>query len=513
MIAPRSRGWLARVLFGLVGSCQVVWAQPNDAIPKAGRHYNVLFIVVDDYDASITSVANPNAPVKTPNMERIAQRSVWFANAYNAAPACCPSRTALLTGVEPSRSGVYLNTQPYRRSATFISKVDTLPRHFLRNGYLTGAYGKFVHNRFIEDDISDYTPGYYKMFDRDVINTEAMLEKAAIPGTRVKGVPAIKGFGMLPDDWDRQDTRKIQQDTEQANRTIEFLRQQHTGPFLLACGFWRPHSLWFVPQRYYDMHPLSSINLPPGYREDDLDDVPPSGLAMAVGRKEHAVIASKGLWKPALQAYYAAVSYVDEQIGRVLDALESSPYNDSTILIFFGDNGYHLGEKDHWTKYALWEQTCRVPLAISVPGISAHHIQAPVGLIDLYPTLINLCGLTGPQTHELDGVDLGPLLRGEISSRGRAVLSTYGRANHSITDGRFRYIRYRNGDEELYDHREDPFEWRNLASDRRFRPKVEEMTRVLPKYDAPDIAAEADDGEETGKAAANPTRKGKTGAK
>jgi hypothetical protein len=177
----------AGMLLGLLASGLAAWAQPAAAASPEGKRYNVLFIVIDDYNANLTSVENRASPVKTPNMERIARRSAWFSNAYNAAPACGPSRTALLTGVEPWRSGVYFNTQPYRRSGTFIAKVDTLSRHFLRNGYLTGAYGKFVHNRFIEDDMSDYTPGYYKMFDRDVINTEAKLEKAAIPETRVKG--------------------------------------------------------------------------------------------------------------------------------------------------------------------------------------------------------------------------------------------------------------------------------------------------------------------------------------
>lgn len=506
--SPRTR--FTPWLFSLLACILAAGAQPADAASPQGKRYNVLFIVIDDYHASLTSVENPASPVKTPNMDRIARRSAWFSNAYNAAPACGPSRTALLTGIEPWRSGVYLNTQPYRRSGTFIAKVDTLSRHFLRNGYLTGAYGKFVHNRFIEDDISDYTPGYYKMFDRDVINTEAMLEKASIPQTRVKGVPAIKGFGVLPDDWDRQDPMKHQQDTEQANRTIAFLQQSHDRPFLIACGFWRPHSLWFVPQRYYDLHPLASIALPAGYHEDDLADIPQAGRAMAVGRKEHAGITGRGLWKRALQAYYAAVSYVDEQIGRVLDALERSPYNDSTIVIFFGDNGYHLGEKDHWTKYALWEQTCRVPLAISVPGTPARKVQSPVGLIDVYPTLVGLCDLAPPETHQLDGVDLGPLIRGQRSDRGRPVLSTHGRGNHSITDGRFRYIRYRNGEEELYDRREDPYEWRNLASDSRFKPALKELAKALPASDAADIPGDADDGEEPGSAKAAQAGKRKT---
>jgi arylsulfatase A-like enzyme len=158
------------------------------------------------------------------------------------------------------------------------------------------------------------------------------------------------------------------------------------------------------------------------------------------------------------------MAYIDEQIGRVLDALESSPHKDNTILIFLSDNGMHLGEKDHWLKYALWEQSCQVFLSVSVPGYPNQKIESPVGLIDLYPTLIDLCGLTTPTTHTLDGIDLVPLLAGTSSQRGQPVLQTYGRGNHAIRDDRYRYIRYRNGDEELYDHQSDPYEWTNIAT-------------------------------------------------
>jgi arylsulfatase A-like enzyme len=181
------------------------------------------------------------------------------------------------------------------------------------------------------------------------------------------------------------------------------------------------------------------------------------------------------------------VSYVDEQIGRVLDALEASPHARNTILVFASDNGYNGGEKNMWAKYALWEQTSRVVFAISGPNLPRQICPTPVSLIDIYPTLVALCRLPLPASHGLDGVDLGPILKGERQDRGRAVLSTYGVGNHSITDGRYRYIRYRNGDEELYDHATDRYEWTNLAGNAKFVDTKARLARLLPVADAPEI--------------------------
>lgn len=475
--------WLAPVAIVLLHSW---WQVAAAAEPK---RYNVLMIIIDDYDAALSSVFNPGSLVKTPNMERIARRGTWFSSAYNPAPACCPSRTALLTGIEPSRSGVYFNNQAYRRSKTFISQVETLPKRFKTSGYLTAGYGKVTHNRFIADDAGDYTDGYYKMFGdpRDVLYTEGMLEKHVIPGTLIK-VPtsALGRIGMLPDDWDRDDPRKMQQDTQQAARAVALLSAKHDQPFFLACGFWRPHSSWIVPKRFFDLYPKDSLPIPQGYLAGDLDDVPPPGKWLATGRGEHQKIVAASLWNDCLQAYYASISYVDELVGRVLDALDRSEHRENTIVVFFGDNGYHVGEKEHWTKYALWEKTCRVPLAILVPGASPRICDSPVSLVDLYPTLIRLCGLASP-LHALDGVDLAPIVEGTTASRGRPVVATYGRQNHSIRDETHRYIRYRNGDEELYDLRSDAHEWKNLAA----HPKHEEhkirLRRWLPKENADDI--------------------------
>jgi arylsulfatase A-like enzyme len=194
-----------------------------------------------------------------------------------------------------------------------------------------------------------------------------------------------------------------------------------------------------------------------------------------------------GLWKKALQAKYASTTYVDDQIGRVLDALEAGPHNDNTIIVFAADNGWHTGEKNHWSKFYLSELASRVVFAISVPGMKPQVSMTPVGLIDIYPTLAALCGVGAPTTHTLDGVDLTAVLSGASKDRGTPVLSTFGQGCHSLRDERFRYTRYRDGSEELYDHRYDPHEWTNLAADPRFASATARLAAHLPTINADPI--------------------------
>jgi len=448
--------------------------------------YNVLMILIDDHKADLHDVFNAASQVKTPNMQRLADRGTWFSQGYVDSPACCPSRTALLTGVHATRSGVYYNSHAYRRANSWISKVQTLPGRFLENGYLVAGYGKIEHNRFLEDDLGDYSPGHYKMFNRagDVTHPEGSLRNFFLPNSEVKLWSEGWSWGLLPDDWDRDDPLKLQQDTEFANHTIQLLGRKHDRPFFVACGFWRPHVRWIVPKRYFDRYPLESITLPDGYRGDDLEDVPKAARSLATHRGEHDFIVKNGLWKKSLQAKYAAISYVDDQIGRVLDALESGPHNDTTIVVFTADNGWHTGEKNHWSKFYLSEMACRVVFAISVPGLRPQVSSTPVGLIDIYPTLASLCRVGVPPTHTLDGVDLGPILNGTSKDRGKPVLSTYGQGCHSLKDERFRYTRYRDGSEELYDHLHDPHEWTNLATDTRFASVKKRLAAFLPTINA-----------------------------
>lgn len=479
-----------------IGPATVVAAADDASAP------NVLFIMIDDVAANLHSV-NQDSPVKTPNIERLAARGTWFNRAYNVAPACNPSRMSLVTGVHAHRSGVYYNSQKFPEN--FIKDAKRLHVNFRDHGYLTANFGKYMHTR--QQYADDFTPGYafFHNYPDSVTHPDKTLRDHIIPGSLREATSQNFTWGVLPDDWDNppehpsHDPKKFQQDTEQANRTIDFLKEQHDRPFFVACGFWRPHVTWEVPKRYYDLYPLEEIELPAGYKENDLDDLPTPGKWIARPQGNHKDIVERDLWKKALQGYYASTSYVDEQIGRVLDALEASDYNDNTIVVFFSDNGMHLGEKDHWLKFALWEQTCKVMLAISVPGQPTRTVDSAVSLIDLYPTLVNLTPIT-PPGHELDGEDLTPLLTGASDVRGRSentrdpneefrgrpVLQTYGRANHAVSDARYRYIRYRNGDEELYDHADDPHEWHNLASAPESASIKARLAEALPEVDAPD---------------------------
>ncbi len=472
-------------LLALVSTCAI-------GAEKPASRPNVLIVLIDDHPFNLADVDQPS-PVPTPNIRRIAAHGTWFSNGYCDAPSCGPSRTAMLTGVRSSRSGVYYNQQAYRRNTAFISRAITLPGHFFANGYLTAGYGKVAHNSFLMDDVGDYSPGYYKWMDnpKDVTYTNDDLVKHILPGTlrRIPGVASTSwDWGILPDDWDRDDPAKIQQDTEQANRTIAVLRAKHDQPFFMVCGFYRPHIPWTVPKRYFDRFPLESIQLPPGYRADDLEDLPRPSRWIATNRGEHTEIVAAGMWKKCLQGIFAATAYVDEQIGRVLDALEQGPHSGNTVVVFAADNGFHTGEKNHWLKYALWEQTCRIVFSISVPGMVPQRSVTPVSLLDLYPTLISLCGLSAPAAQTLDGVDLSAILAGRAKDRGQPVLTTYGRGNHSLRNDRFRYIRYRNGAEEFYDHRADGYEWKNLADDPNYAAAKAELKKWLPTVDAPDVS-------------------------
>lgn len=443
---------------------------------------NVLLLMVDDHSDWFTP--GEMTPAHTPNLKRWSKQMVAFSNAYCAAPACGPSRSSLITGVAPHRSGVYYNNQAYRKADTWIAGVENLPQCFRANGYLTASFGKIVHTSYQQHDAHCWDSDYYHPHtNKDDTDLEPHTTE-----TVTTDIGMFK-WGQLPDTWDREDRERMQQDTKRVEDFKQLLSEKHDKPFFCGLGIYRPHLHWYVPKRYFDLYPLDEIRIPEGFKEDDLEDVPACARWLAMRRGFHRELTKRGLWKQAIQAYLAAISYADDMIGRALDALAASPYADNTIVIFCSDNGWHVGEKFHWSKFALWEKACRVPMMARVPGMTPHGAicAEPVSLLDIYPTLVSLCGLTPPSSHELDGIDISPLLRDPSASRGEPALTTHGAGCHAIRDKRYRYIRYRNGAEELYDHDRDPHEWKNLAAAPALTGAKQRLAAYLPRSDAPNV--------------------------
>ncbi|MEE9602858.1 MAG: sulfatase, partial [Thermoguttaceae bacterium] len=254
--------------------------------------------------------------------------------------------------------------------------------------------------------------------------------------------------------------------------------------FFLAVGIFRPHLPWYAPQKYFDQYPLEDVKLPK-VKEDDLADVPAAGVKMAKPRRDHAKVLAHGQWEKAVQAYLACITYTDGQIGRLLDALDKSGYGKNTIIVMWADHGWHLGEEHHWRKFTLWEEAGRVPLVFVVPGLTkpGTNCSRTVSLLDIYPTLSDLCGL--PIGKHLEGRSLKPLLEDPLTEWDRPVVTTHGRNNHSVRSERWRYIRYSDGSEELYDHDNDPMEWTNLAADAKLAAVRRRLAKWLPKVNAP----------------------------
>lgn len=436
---------------------------------------NVLFIAVDDLNDWISCLGgHPDA--RTPNIDRLAQRGVLFTRSYCAAPACNPSRAALMTGIRPSTSGVYHNSQSWRKA---MPDVATLPQHFMKHGYKALGCGKIYHGRFPDPASWDE----YLSKTKDPKPAQEVLDDPhSRAGTIVWGVLDIADEKM--DDY------------KMVSWAIDVLQQKHEQPLFLACGIFRPHMPWQVPRKYYDMFPLDEISLPKTLK-NDLDDIPPAGQQVA-RQNDHRNILDTDNWKHAVQAYLASMAFADAQVGRLMDAFEASDYADNTIVILWGDHGWHLGEKRHWRKFALWEEATRAPLMIAAPGVTqaGQVCERPVDFMHIYPTLAELCGLPIPEQAE--GRSMLPLLKDAEAEWDQPAVTTHGRNSHAVRSEQFRYIRYADGSEELYDHEADPMEWNNLAGDEKYQGVKDELAAWLPKVNVKD-AAHAQKGRGKGK--------------
>ncbi len=423
---------------------------------------NILLIMVDDLNHWVGHLRR-NTQVKTPNIDRLAAQGVTFTHAYAPAPACNPSRASMLSGLRPSSTGVYDNETDWRPG---LPAELMLPVYLRRHGYLALSAGKIYHETYSRP--SDWDEAYSPP-DRDPLPTD--------PDRSVGGIR----FGPL----DCRDDEL--RDYELASWTIDQLAKEQARPFFLACGFRRPHMPWNVPRKWYDMYPLESVRLPPT-RRDDLDDVPRAGVRMANPGSDHARIVEANRWREAVRAYMAAISYADMNVGRVLDALARSEHRNNTIVVLCGDHGWSLGEKQHWRKFALWEEPTRTPYVWVAPGVTSPGgvCTRPVDLAGFSQSIAELC-LLPPPAHA-EAVSLVPLLRDPGREWREAAVMTHGFRNHAVRTEDWRYIQYRDGGEELYDEREDPLEWVNLAHDPETLATRSMLRGFLPQVNRPAAA-------------------------
>lgn len=431
---------------------------------KPTKPYNILMIAVDDLNDWVGAFGgNPQA--KTPNMDRLAGRSIVFRNASCAGPVCGPSRSALLSGFRPSTTGAYGNDTNMLDSK-LVQTHATMPEYFSKNGYRTISCGKIFHKH---ETSSGFDAGHWA-YDvwHDELNRGGEKEetvysrnKAIIAGKPIEN-PKHKVGGGSEFSWGvTEKGKEFTQDYRTAKWFEQQLKEQHDKPFFMLAGLSKPHLSWFVPQEYYDMHPLESIKVPE-FRMDDLDDIG--------GGKKHRTfephedflwVREYGLHERAVQAYLAACSYADECIGVMLDALKNSPYADNTVVVLWGDHGWHLGEKLRFRKATLWKEATQMPLIVHLPGmIDRKDCFRNVNLLDLYPTLIEVCGLP---SKELEGKSFKPLLE-DPEQPWIPTVTTAGKGNHSVMSEKWHFITYGGEVEELYDLEKDPMEWTNLAS-------------------------------------------------
>lgn len=444
---------------------------------------NVLFLAVDDMKDWVHCLGGYEGTVQTPNIDRLAKRGMLFSNAHCASPVCAPSRAAIMTGRRPSSTGLYNNGHWWLPN---YPQIVTIPVDFRNHGYHVVGAGKIFHHTAGNNPPNQWDDFLPLRFSNDPWFRSSKLNYPwSVSGPNPDGFP----FSGLPELGHENDWGSLKipdadyDDARSAEYAIQFLKTKQEKPFFLACGIFRPHLPWYVPGKYFDLYPLDDIVLPQ-VPDNDLNDLPPAALKLAAARRGDLVtIREAGQRRQAIQAYLASISYADAQLGRVLEALKKSPLAANTIVVLWSDHGWHLGEKQHWHKSTLWEEATRVPLIIDAPGQPPGVCHRPVSLLDIYPTLQDLCQLKTGQ--KLDGVSLTPLLRDPATTWDRPAVTEFKLGNAAVRSQRYRYIRYQDGSEELYDHQVDPQEWVNLANESKYRQIKRELGHWIAKDWAP----------------------------
>lgn len=470
-----------------------LWSQSTNANSRP----NILFIAIDDMN-DWAGFLDTHPQVQTPHMDALAEAGISFTNAHCPAPLCGPSRSAIMSGRWPTSTGVYTNHINYR---TKFSGQVSVPEYFRQQGYYAMGVGKIFHAGVDKMPINAFDEYGGKGISASPFSSKDLQTALQTPFHKVtkqgkefsfplNGIPADRHWGKSHTfDWGAIDLPdSLFGDTRSTNWAMEKLKENHQKPFFLAVGFTRPHQPLFNPKRFHDQYPLESLVLPPVI-EGDLQDVPRAASEYARAATTsglHKSVAAYGEWPHAVSSYLAAISYVDDLIGNLMQALEASEYADNTLVIVWSDHGWHLGEKEHWGKGTGWYRSTRIPLLIIPPrtqepsGFTAHSVSnRPVNLIDLGPTMAEMAGI--PLRPEWEGKSLLPLLQNPDTKWQAYTHTTFAVGNHSITTERWQYLHYFDGTTELYDLLRDPNEFVNLANQPEYAAIQAQLHSWLPK--------------------------------
>lgn len=467
---------------------------------------NVLFITIDDLNDWVEDLhGHPQAI--TPNMNRLFAKGVLFTNAHSAQPVSTASRNSLLSGLHPTTTGWYGSTSTYHKNYEEVMENNMmLPEYFKNNGYNTYVCGKIFHNGDCdfpnkkEDFWTECAPHFWDKM-------EAYVEDSGYGYKGYMFYPFPKGGGQLVKAYgedtiinhyqktnrfyslcggplnDEQIPEKGMYDEQIAQWAVNKLNENHNKPFFLAVGFVRPHVPYTAHKRYFELFDEESIIMPE-IPDDEMKDIPDFGKAIAFGFTPngcwHDIQKVKNAHRELVHSYLASIAFVDEQIGKVVDALEKSGKMDNTVIVLCSDHGQHLGEKHHFRKQALWEESTHVPLFFRIPGATDYGKtnDSPVSLLDIYPTLLKACNL--PKNKKNQGTDLTYIIKDTSIKKEEPVLINWYYKNFAVRSENWRYIQYRDGSEELYDHINDPEEHINLAYDSKFVKIKEWHKKFIP---------------------------------
>jgi iduronate 2-sulfatase len=462
----RSAAWLVGMLLILLAG--PAWGQPGQ------KRLNVLFIAVDDMNNDLACYGVPL--VKSPNIDRLAARGVKFERAYCQYPLCSPSRTSLMTGLRPDTTKVYDLKTHFRKT---IPNVITIGQMFKANGYFSGRVGKIYHYGN-PGDIG--TSGLDDPATWNEVVNPAGRDKTALEIDVINYTPKRKLGAAMAFLSDKEGKDEEHTDGKVATEAIKMLRAHKDKPFFIAAGFYKPHCPYISPSKYFEEYALKDVLLPK-VADGFAKSVPP--LALASTKPWPILGVSPEKARETKLGYYAAVSFVDAQVGRIVDEVDRLGLWDNTVVIFWSDHGFHLGEHGLWFKQSVFEESARVPMVIVTPGngaVAGKVCARTVELVDLYPTLADLTGLTPPKG--LEGYSLKPLLENPAAGWEHAAYTQVQRPKamgRSVRTERWRYVEWDGGKlgTQLYDHESDPREEKNLANDPAHAAKIAELKKLL----------------------------------